>query len=113
MGNLTTANYGLTGQSSSVSGYVSGGYFDGSPSNLTAIDKFPFASDSNASNVGDLTFKRYGGAGQSSSASGYTSGGEAPTRIDIIDKFPFATDNDATDVGDLTVARGLLTGQQY
>jgi hypothetical protein len=39
------------------------------------IDKFPFATNGNATDVGDLTQARADDAGQSSSISGYTSGG--------------------------------------
>ena len=43
-----------------VSGYTSGG----GPGQTNVIDKFPFASDANATDVGDLTQARQGGAGQ-------------------------------------------------
>ena len=80
------------------------------------IDKFPFASNANATDVGDLTVGRYSGAGQSSTASGYASGGTfAPTypNSNIIDKFPFASNANATDVGDLTQGRKwVVAGQQ-
>ena len=75
----------------SVSGYSSGGV--PTPSNGNVIQKFPFSSDGNATDVGDLTQARYGAAGQSSSTSGYTSGRAAATNT--IDKFPFATDGNA------------------
>jgi hypothetical protein len=66
-----------------VAGYTSGGY---SPSKNT-IDKFAFATDGNATDVGDLTSNRHKLSGQSSSENGYVSGGTyAPTAI--IDKFP-------------------------
>ena len=45
----------------STSGYTSGGWI-GSNSNI--IDKFPFASDSNATDVGDITQPRRHVAGQ-------------------------------------------------
>jgi hypothetical protein len=86
-----------------VSGYTSGGYVPGLGTQNT-IDKFPFASDANATDVGDLTQARWLISGQSSSESGYTSGGTlAPAGgvVDTIDKFPFATDANATDVGNL------------
>ena len=52
VGDLTLARNGVAGQSSSASGYTSGGR---TPSNVDTIDKFPFASDGNATDVGDLT----------------------------------------------------------
>ena len=93
-------------------GYVSGGRQPGlpTPSPFNQIEKFPFASDANAADVGDLTVARGRGAGQSSSEYGYTSGGYTPTTT-VIDKFAFATDGNATDVGDLTAGRYSLTGQ--
>ena len=75
------------------------------------IDKFPFSSDANATDVGDLTQGRSTAAGQSSNASGYTSGGESPSSLNTIDKFPFSSDGNATDVGDLTQARAHIAGQ--
>ena len=83
-----------------VSGYTSGGQVGASASNI--IDKFSFAADANATDVGDLTVARSGVAGQSSAVSGYTSG---DVSSNVIDKFPFAADGNATDVGDLSVAR--------
>jgi hypothetical protein len=68
------------------------------------IEKFPFATDGDATDIADLTQARYGASGQSSDVSGYASGGRTNTAAQsTIDKFPFASDGNATDVGDLTV----------
>ena len=66
VGNLTVARQGAAGQSSTESGYTSGGsvLHGSAPPNSTVIDKFSFASDANATNVGVLTVSRYGCAGQ-------------------------------------------------
>lgn len=102
VGGLTVARGG-SGQSSPSSGYTSGGgisnLFGDVSSNV--IDKFPFASNANATDVGDLTVVR-SGSGQSSTVSGYVSGGDGATNA--IDKFPFATDANATNVGSLAVS---------
>jgi hypothetical protein len=117
VGDLTVARHTLVGQSSDTSGYTSGGVTPSpSPVVTNTIDKFPFASDANATDVGDLTAARRGPpAGQSSTTSGYTSGGSIPTSsplyTNVIDKFPFSSDGNATDVGDLTVARHAVAGQ--
>lgn len=98
----------------SVSGYSSGGGNPNVSTTLNTIDKFPFATDSNATDVGDLTVARSAAAaGQSSPASGYTSGGTIPFTgtIDTIDKFPFASNANATDVGNLTGRRSSASGQ--
>ena len=110
VGDLTQARQQVAGQSSTVSGYTSGGI----PGPLNTIDKFPFASNANASDVGDLSLARGRSVGQSSTASGYTSGGQTPGDVSVntIDKFPFASDGNASDVGDLTQSRYGLAGQQ-
>lgn len=93
-----------------VAGYTSGG-MDPGLLGLNVIDKFPFASDTNSTDVGDLTQGRWGPAGHSSSISGYTSGGSQPTpQYNTIDKFPFSTNNNATDVGDLPNINRRHTG---
>ena len=85
----------------STSGYTSGGF----PS-FNIIDKFPFATDANATDVGDLTTSR-NSVGQSSENHGYCSGAG-----NIIDKFSFATDANATDVGDLLAAIDIIGAGQ-
>ena len=89
-------------------GYTSGGYV---ASAVNVIDKFSFAADGNATDVGDLTIARYSVSGQSSTVSGYTSGGGSASNV--IDKFSFSTDGNATDIGDLTVGRSDVASQQY
>ena len=114
VGDLTAARASGEGQSSDVSGYTSGGTTNfNTPGHLNTIDKFPFAADANATDVGDLTQVRYGTAGQSSSTSGYTAGGsvQPSPEVNTIDKFPFAADANATDVGDLSQTRWGGAGQ--
>jgi hypothetical protein len=98
----------VAGQSSVDNGYLAGGYGDPSPAGETyrnAIQKFPFATDANATDVGDLTQGRYGAAGSSSATNGYSMGGWLPGVSNVIDKFPFSTDTNATDVGNLAQSR--------
>jgi hypothetical protein len=108
--NVTVQNNGFLEVNSSdgfqgtVAGYTSGGDL------VDTIDKFPFASDSNATDVGNLTLSREAGAGQSSKTHGYTSGGNPP-RTNTIDKFPFAVDTNASNVGDLFEARTQMASQ--
>jgi hypothetical protein len=98
-------------------GYTSGGFLDPAlvQDALNIIDKFPFASDANATDVGDLLSAAQRTAGQSSTTHGYTSGGvsgpSSGTRSNTIQKFPFSADANATDVGNLTVARDGVAGQ--
>jgi hypothetical protein len=102
---LSGGVYGPAGQSSSVNGYVSGGY---TIPTTNTIQKFPFATDTNTTDVGDITAVRARGAGISSLTSGYNAGG---VFTNTIDKFPFASDTNATDVGDLTYTSNFLVGQ--
>ena len=117
VGDLTATPYILTGQNSADSGYASGGNTGptGTPAWTTVniIEKFPFASDGNATDVGDLTEARSNLAGQSSTTDGYCSGGQpTPANLagNVIDKFPFASDSNASDVGDITVSRRAPAG---
>ena len=57
---MTEGRHAATGQSSTTHGYSSSGYNGG---NKNVIDKFTFASDNNATDVGDLTTSRFGTAG--------------------------------------------------
>jgi hypothetical protein len=104
------ARQGAAGQSSTASGYSSGGY---TGQYVVTIDKFPFATDTDATDVGDLTVARQLGAGQSSTENGYTSGGgnDPGTGAAVIDKFPFASNSSATDVGDLYNPTSFGAGQ--
>jgi len=110
----------LSAQSSPTHGYVSGGYetapsptFSPNGPFTDTIQKWPFATDENSTDVGNLTVARAWAAGTSSGETGYASAGRAPPlggATNIIDKFPFATDADATDVGDLTQTQQFAGG---
>lgn len=92
-----------------VSGYTSGGSV---PPNTNIIDKFPFAADGNATDVGDLTATNGSWAEQSSSTHGYATLGLAPTPAsNFINKFSFSVDGNATNIGTLSVRRYIASGQ--
>lgn len=97
----------------STSGYASGGQDPdiSPPAGFNTIDKFPFSSDANATDVGDLSQTRTQLAGQSSAENGYSTGGYAGSNSNVIDKFPFSSNANASDVGDLSVARFGVAGQ--
>lgn len=118
VGTVTVNRYQSAGQSSLSYGYQSGGAVPGVPAIYNTIDRFPFASDTNATSVGTLSVTRYVCFGQSSQSYGYTSGGLAGTITptitysNVIDRFPFATSTtNATNVGTLTLARQNASGQ--
>jgi hypothetical protein len=114
VGDITVARSFGSAQNSGTHGYSTGGGV--SPPPITAqnvIDKFPFASDNNAGDVGDLTIAtRNVTSGQSSSENGYASGGTtAPTpRVSTIQRFPFAVDTDASSVGNLATVTNVNAG---
>jgi len=94
-------------------GYTSGGA-NFAITNFDIIDRFPFAVDANATDVGDLTVGRYRASGHSSLTHGYTAGGDQNPGSDqnVIDKFSFSSSANATDVGDLLSVLTNHTGHQ-
>ena len=101
----------MDGSSSATHGYRHGG--QNIPSAVVnTIDKFPFASSANATDVGDLTAARLPYKSTCNSTThGYTMGGWAsPYAGGVIDKFSYATDGNATDVGDLSPANHGASG---
>jgi len=90
-------------------GYRSKGYSD-SPSPVNpdaaqsnAIDKWPFASDTNATDVGDATASDWAQLSWSSLTHGIMASNNVSNSID---RFPFASDTNATDVGDVSPTFG-------
>lgn len=81
------------------------------------IDKFPFSSDVNASDVGDLARSNRAGAGTQSTTHGYHSGGEWAGFVEpkavtsATEKFPLTAPSiSSTSVNNLTVARYRAAG---
>jgi hypothetical protein len=105
VGDITTARGDRTsGNSSLTHGYVAGSHQGGASGYTNVIDKFTFASDANATDVGDLTQNKLGMAGAGSFTFGYWAGGSTGGSVNVIEKSSYATDGNATDVGDLTVS---------
>lgn len=103
VGDAVFFSYNLAGQSSSTSGYISGGI----PS-YNALQKFPFSSDTNAIDIAELVQPSFSSAGHSSSTHGYHSGGRDPSipaYINSIQKFPFSSDSNSVDVGEMTLIK--------
>jgi len=110
---LTTQNRNTGTSASDDYGYLAGGYNptqpDGDFSNQ--IQKWPFAADGNATDVGDLSvnsMKAYN-TGTSGDTHGYSHGGQGGVPISFahsltIEKYSYSADGNSTDVGDLTIA---------
>lgn len=110
---LTVGRYTPSSQSSAEYGYNSGG---AGPVNYNIIDRYPFASDDNATDVGDLPVALlYDQGGSSSSENGYAMGGTPTPAYTHFSKFPFASaTTNATTVGDISPAgRYGMTGTQH
>ena len=73
---------------------------------LNLINKFPFSSDSNATNVANLLTPRSYTAGHNSDEDGYVTGGRSnpSTYNDLIQRFSFSSESPAVDAGELIPA---------
>jgi hypothetical protein len=99
VGDLTQARGAGAGASSTTYGYAAGGCCTSPSSGCSnVIDKFPFASDTNATDVGDLSLSKHNWEGVSGPEAGYA---VAETNGNSILKWPFTSDTNSTDVGDL------------
>ena len=99
--------------SSCTHGFAAGGTNEG-PSTVTidVIDKFPFATQTNATDWANLTENKYAGAGCSSSSHGYMMGGVSTVAamLNVIENYPYATQTNASDVSDITLGRHSPAG---
>ena len=95
------STYSAAANSSETHGYTAGGY-QGGPTQINTIQKFPFAAEDAISDVGDLTRTTANQAGSNSTTHGYVHGGQNPGVVNIIEKYSYSVDGNSTDVGDLT-----------
>lgn len=113
VGDLTQRIATHAGCNSATHGYTVGGASDTTSTGTmyNSIQKFPFASSANSTNVAALVSTLKEHSASSSTANGYTTGGATVANplqqsgTNVIQKFPFASDTNASDVGDLTVGR--------
>jgi len=107
VGDLTTTQQHLGSASSPTHGYIAGGSVTagGNPTRSNVIQKWPWATDENATDIADLTATYYGNVGASSETHGYSISGlrAGNNTANNIEKYTFASDANATDVGDSTV----------
>jgi hypothetical protein len=115
VGDLTASTYAAYpgGSSSATHGYRAGGN-DGGSNFTDVIDRWSFASDGDATDVGDLTVGMGDSGGSSSTTHGYIFGGWNSTDTNKIEKYSYAASSNGTDVGDLTQsALAWPTGNQF
>ena len=111
--NLTDGMYQASGSGSETHGYAAGGV-SGWPTVLNKINKFPYATDSDATDWADLTVAKYGHRGTASTTYAYHMGGEIGVDAqNVIEKNSFASQSNATDVGDLTQVVDQTTACSY
>lgn len=91
-------------------GYSAGGRTASPAAKTNVIEKYPFTSSGNATDVGDLLGSTDAMSGTNSTASGYAHGG-IPSQ-NVIQKFSFTSDGNATDVGDLLDSKYYTGGSQ-
>jgi len=96
------------GNASETHGYTTGG----GPAGSTAIQKFPFSLDANASCIGALSVNSFLTANHSSLTNGYAAGTAAPysSSSTCIQKFPFSSDTSASAYGGVLTAARQQTG---
>ena len=92
------------GSSSDTHGYMAGGHDNVPPHTRTnRIEKYPFASQTNGTDIADILYHQNQMSGFQSATHGYLAGGNyqvpSATNIDVIQKYTHATDANSTDVG--------------
>ena len=106
VGNLLEDQQHLSSSSSPTHGYIAGGSqpVGGSPDS-NRIQKWAWATDADATDVGDLTATYFGNVGASSETHGYSISGfrAGNNTANNIEKYTFTSDANSTDVGDSTV----------
>ena len=113
VGNLSAVRFsiGTGGQQSNTHGYITGGNTGPTGAGLVnIIEKVPFTSDGNATDVGDLRIAKQLTSKASSSINGYDAGGGIPNVTSSIDKFPFATDANSANTANLSASTAELGG---
>ena len=116
VGDLTRNNQGGAGVNSDTHGYIMGGYTSPEITNGDHVEKYPFASDSNASDIAEINrAAMFTLGGSSSTTHGYIVGGRdymgpgTPSYVlhDDIQKITFVSDASGTDVGELLESNGI------
>ena len=112
--NLASAQYNLGGHNSATHGYTSGGQVNNSGiPRVDYIQKFPFASNTNATDIANLFHRTSLHGATMSITYGYCAGGyitSPSTGIDVIQKFSLTSDVNGTDVGNMAYATAALFG---
>ena len=107
VGDLSGNRTSVSGCMSETHGYIRGGRIGGpGAASYNIIERWPFASDTNASDVGDTVAigSNYGFNGQNSKTHGYIVGGADTGNATRLQKHAFASSANATEIGSLAYA---------
>lgn len=107
---------GAATQSEEFGYYVHGNSpIDLNPSVSEVIQKFTFASNANALDVGELLDRKAFGAAYSSQTYGYKAGGYNPSYggVEQVEKWAFSSDSSSADVSELTYNVWNSEGTKY
>ena len=114
VGDLVGNRQAGAGVNSATHGYMLGTGTSPNPTNGDQVEKYPFASDSNSSDIAELNrAATYTLGGSSSTTHGYVVGGRDYmsnpnyTMHDDIQKITFVSDANGTDVGELSESNGI------
>ena len=105
-GDLASITAQAAGCSGETHGIMIGGYSEPStPTLVDKVQKFAYASNTTASDIGNMHAVRFGQTGAGSTTHAYSAGGNnsSESRQNNIQKVAFASGTDTTDVADLTV----------
>ena len=97
----------MNGQSGLTHGYSCFGYTSGY---VNDINKCPYASQTNATDVGNIAYQRGLSSGTASTTHGYSAGGTYSGKHNRISKNSHVSDGNEVDVADLTLARSHFSG---
>jgi len=104
-GDLASTTAQSAGCSGETHGIQIGGYSAGTPVMVDKVQKFAYASNTTASDIGTLIAVRFGQTGAGSTTHAYSAGGNnsSESRQNNIQKVAFSSGTNTTDVGDLTI----------
>ena len=105
-GDLSGINANAAGCSGETHAIMIGGYSEpATPTLVDKVDKFAYASNTTATDIGNQIAQRFGAAGAGSTTHAYSAGGNnsSETRQNNIQKVAFASGTNTTDVADLTI----------
>ena len=111
VGDLSARRTSVSGCMSETHGYIRGGRIGGpGAASYNIIERYPFASDTNTSDVGDMVAlgTNCGYNGPNTKTHGYITGGEGSGNATRLQKHAFASSANATEIGSL--AFGALPG---